>query len=578
MTVSLRNYQLEAVEIVISSANAGITRQLISLPTGSGKTIIMSAIAKELNKRTLILAHRQELLTQTVDKLKLVWPGISIGMCQGDRDEIHNQVVVGSVQSCSRPKRLERLRAQGFELLMIDEAHHSVADTYQSIINTLGFNEGTSKLLVGVSATCDREGLGSIFDKITFSKSISTMINNGYLSPVMGRKILTNLPLEKIRTHNSDFAICDLAEAVNTSGRNQFIVEKFLEYAPKRKGIAFCCDVNHCKDLATEFQATGINCLAVWGDMPAEERQSALSDLKHGKIQLVTSCGVLTEGFDEASLSCVVMARPTKSQSLYIQCVGRGLRLYPSKENCLVLDFTDRFHNLDSVMSLTKTIPEAVHIEERKKVEDPEEVDHTPKIASFEEVDEEFDILGQQRFIWTDLGNDEWSLQDDDRNEIVIRLKGSGYVANLFYSDDSSIQIISEPLPLEYCQGCAEDYARRHLKIALADANAAWMNSNEPPTSGQRDYLEKLNAWDDSLTKAQAALEIRKQVALKNKIRRGLNNEPFTKKQKWFLDKHKIKTDNMTKLQAMREISKLKQKVSSIRRQSVDDGERNTSK
>jgi ATP-dependent helicase IRC3 len=227
MTVALRNYQIEAVETIISAANAGISRQLISLPTGSGKTIIMSALAKELNKKTLILAHRQELITQTADKLKLVWPGISIGICQGERDEIHHPIVVGSVQSCSRPKRLERLREQGFELLMIDEAHHSVADTYQSVINTLGFGEGTNKLLVGVSATCAREGLGSIFDSITFSRSISTMIGSGYLSPVIGRKILTNFQLEKIRISNGDFAIGELAEAVNTPERNQFIVGCF---------------------------------------------------------------------------------------------------------------------------------------------------------------------------------------------------------------------------------------------------------------------------------------------------------------------------------------------------------------
>lgn len=561
MTVSLRNYQLEAIETVISAANAGTTRQLISLPTGSGKTIIMSALAKKLNKRTLILAHRQELLSQTVDKLKLVWPEISIGICQGDRDEIHHPVVVGSVQSCSRPKRLEKLRDQDFELLMIDEAHHSVADTYQRVINSLGFNEGDNKLLVGVSATCDREGLGSIFDRITFSRSIATMIGNGYLSPVIGRKILTNLPMEKIRIQNGDFAICDLVEAVNTSGRNQFIVEKFLEYAPKRKGIAFCCDVNHCKDLAAEFQAYGVNCRAVWGDMPTEDREQVINDLKHGKIQLVTSCGVLTEGFDEASISCVVMARPTRSQSLYIQCVGRGLRIYPSKENCLVLDFTDRFHNLDSVMSLTKIIPEAVHIEERPRMEDPEEIAHTTKISSLEEIDEEFDLLGQQRFIWTNLGDNEWSLQDDAKNEIVIRPEGSGYVADLFYSDDSSRKIINDPIPLEYCQGCAEDYARRHLKIALANANAAWMNADEPPTSKQRDYLEKLNAWNDSFTKAEAALEIRTQVAIKNKNRRKLAFEPMTDKQKYFLSGYGINTEGMSKLAAIMEISKLKQRV-----------------
>ena len=114
---------------------------------------------------------------------------------------------------------------------MIDECHHAIAKSYQDIINILGFGEGTEKLLLGVTATPDRNGLGLIFDKVTFARSISTMISSGYLSPVVGRKIQTNFTLEKIRTQNGDFAIEELAEAVNTSERNTFIVSKFKEYA-----------------------------------------------------------------------------------------------------------------------------------------------------------------------------------------------------------------------------------------------------------------------------------------------------------------------------------------------------------
>lgn len=557
-TVQLRDYQKEAVGAVILALNTGVKRQLIALPTGSGKTIIMSALAKTINKRTLILAHRQELITQTAEKLKLVWPEVSIGICQGERDEIDHSVVVGSVQSCSRPKRLERLKALGFELLMIDEAHHSVADTYQSVINTLGFGEGTDKLLVGVSATCGREGLGSIFESITFSRSISTMIGSGYLSPVVGRKILTNFAFEKIRTQNGDFAIGELAEAVNTPERNQFIVDKFLEYAPDRKSVAFCCDVQHCKDLGTAFQARGVQCSAVWGDMPPEVRERTLSNLKNGNIQVVTSCGILTEGYDEASLACVVMARPTKSQSLYIQCVGRGLRTHPSKENCLVLDFCDRYHNLDSAMTLTKIIPEALHVEEQE-TEEPVEIDRTPKITSLEQVDNVFDILGQQRFIWTALDGGEWSLQDDERREIVLRPEGSGYVADLYQVDGSSWQIIKSPIPLEYCQSSCEDYARRNLKVSFADSNAGWMNESVPATNGQRDYLEKMKAWQDSMTKAEASLRIRELVAHKNKQRRQLASEPITEKQNIFLQRRGVDTSSMNKFQAMQAISKLKQ-------------------
>lgn len=154
MTIALREYQSECLETVLNEFKAGVTRQLVTLPTGSGKTVVMAAIAKEINKRTLILAHREELISQTIDKFKLFWPGVNIGVCMAERDEVDCHIVVGSVQSCSRPKRLERLKAQGFNVLLIDESHHAVSDSYQSIINTLGFITGNAdKLLIGVTAT-----------------------------------------------------------------------------------------------------------------------------------------------------------------------------------------------------------------------------------------------------------------------------------------------------------------------------------------------------------------------------------------------------------------------------------------
>lgn len=407
--IKLRPYQVEALEAVLEAKDQGISRQLVVLPTGSGKTIVMAAIARLLNKRLLLLAHREELIQQAFEKFKLFWPDADIGICMAEKEETNNQIVIGSIQSCSRPKRLGRLKEKGFDLMMIDEAHHSTADSYQNIINELGFVGGCDKLLVGVTATpsrSDKFGLGRTFDKITFSRSISTMIKSGYLAPVVGRKILTNFSLRGVKTFGGDFSISYLAEVVNSPERNTFIASKFVEYAQERKGIAFCCDVQHCKDLSEAFKSLGITSFPIWGDMDPIERKNTLAAFKDGQIQILTSCGILTEGYDEPSITAVIMARPTKSAGLYTQCVGCGLRLWPGKENCLVLDFSDTHNNLDSIMTLASTIPGSVEVKDSIPAIENEEVDRRPKIEVLEDRDEIFDILGAARFLWVNIGDE----------------------------------------------------------------------------------------------------------------------------------------------------------------------------
>jgi len=382
------------------------------------------------------------------------------------------------------------------------------------------------------------------------------MIKAGYLSPVTGRKILTNLVLNRIQINHGDFCLSELSELVNTPDRNNFIVEKFKEYAPERKTVAFCCDVQHCKDLSDAFKAHGIRSAAVWGDMPSIERERALSGLKSGLLQAVTSCGILTEGYDEPTINAIIMARPTRSRSLYIQCVGRGLRLYPSKQDCLVLDFSDKHHNLDGIMSLTSTIPEAEIKGNAPQVEH-EEVDMRPRIEVISDCDKVFDILGSTRFIWVQVGN-EWSLQDDEKNELIMHPAGTGFTAILYLQNGTTQKIVKEPLPLEYCSGVCEDFARRNLKVAFADQSKPWMAADATPTQGQIDFLGKNKISSNGMTRGQASIEIRKIVAVKNKQRRDLSDEPMSDKQKHFLIGHGIDTSKMNKLVAIQTIGKIK--------------------
>ena len=558
--IKLRDFQQEAVQATINEfEECKVNSLLINLPTGCGKTPIAAAIAKHYsNKKVLFITNREELIAQGLRTFKLVLgKNASIGICKAEKNDINKRIVIGSIQTCSGDKRLEQLKNQNFEILLIDECHHSIAPTYKKIIDVLGFKD-SNKLLVGFTATPDRKGIDDVFQKIVYSRSISTMIKANYLSSVTGRKILTTTSIDGVSISQGDFAVGELSYAINTPERNDFIVQKFLIYAARRKGgcVAFCADVQQCVDLADAFKSQGISAAAVYGSMNKDERKKILKGLKKGTIRVVTSCGVLCEGFDEPSLETILMCRPTRSRSLFIQCIGRGLRRSPEtgKVDCLVLDFADNAHNLNAIASLSSTIPDAPLIEEKENNSKEDVVSKPVSVEVVEIADEVYDILGQSRFIWVDIGDNEFSLTSDDGMEIIISPQANGYVAKLYPKE---LSIVKEPLPLDYCSGVCEDYTRNNLKVSFADTNNNWLSGAmlEFPTPGQIKQLKEHGVrWVD-MNKAEAFLKLREIFALKNKQIRLSKKEPATEKQKKLLEQLGIPVNNMSKFEARYKIS-----------------------
>lgn len=564
--IELRDYQLEAVKSVQKEYKLKTRRQLIVLPTGTGKTIVFAAISKDFNKRTLILAHRDELIQQAVAKARLYWPEADIGIVKADLQEYDHQIVVGSVQSCMYKKRIKRLKEQGFQILIIDEAHHAVAASYQKIIKKLGFIRKTGKqLLLGFTATPERAdnlGLGDTFQKIVFMRSIATMIAQGYLCPVSAHRCLTGVSLDGIRTLRGDFQVGDLATAVNIQGRNEFIVDKYQLHGEGRKAVAFCVDVQHCHDLAKAFNDRGITAKAVWGAMDLDERRRTLVELHDGTIKICTSCGVLTEGFDEPSINCILMARPTKSRGLYIQCVGRGLRTDMGKSDCLVLDFADQGHDLNSVMTLRNTMPEVIEASEREELLLKEETDKPSNVPVIEVYDGQFDILGRAAFLWVDIGDGEYSLMDDAYREIILSPVGDDKYMATLWRNDIKTDILDRPLPLDYARGVCEDYARQYLEIKYCESTSLLYSTNRlAPTDKQIKLLEKYGISADNMSKSQAAIAIRQYHAIHKKQLRQLAAVPLTDKQKFYLESQGIKTGGTSKIDAMRMISMLKKGI-----------------
>lgn len=510
--ISLRDYQTDSINAVIRAKNEeNITRPLISLPTGTGKTIVFAELARRLGAKTLIIAHRDELLRQAKDKVKMIWPEASVGIIKAKENDYQGKnVVCTSVQSLSREKRLNQVSSEEFDLLVIDEAHHSCAKSYKDIIERLGFAEDDpGKLLLGVSATCfraDKKGLAHIFQKIVYQVSILTMIRAGYLSDVRGYRAYSDTDLSGVGTRNGDFIDSQLAAAINIEKRNQFIVDSYLEYAPGRKAIAFCADVQHAKDLADIFQQNGIESKALSGKSTEDERRESLQAFSRGDIQVLTNCGLFTEGFDEPSIDCVLMARPTNEKILYTQCIGRGTRKYPGKNDCIIIDFADNRHdvcNLPSTLGYDKDKlkngESIIEEEEREERNERDKIEVSRSLGALKI--KEFDLLSKSVFRWIQAGV-EWRLPIGPGLYGVLKPDGLKYKTYLLRKGEQPELFYPTSLEIGYAQGIVEDHARK-ISGSFSRKDAPWRNV--PATDKQSDLLRKLGLDPGGMTKGRAA-------------------------------------------------------------------------
>ncbi|NNF97851.1 MAG: DEAD/DEAH box helicase [Desulfobacteraceae bacterium] len=362
-TIQLRDYQRQCLHAILSRYREGIRRQLVCLPTGSGKTVIFADFPRyfQMKNQMLVLAHRQELLDQAREKIRRANPDLRVEIEQaGRKADPDCDVVVASVPTLGRKgsRRLSRMDPDRFYLIVVDEAHHSTAATYKRVLNHFGvFDEDTKKLVVGFTATPKRgdgQGLEAVYQEITFSRDISEMIAANYLAPLAGYRVETDVDLSRVRRRMGDFVTSQLAAAVNIGERNDLVVDVYRRYLEGRPTLCFCVDVAHVKSVTTAFRKNGIPAAGITGEMERSARESILRDFRNGKIRVLANCMVLTEGYDEPSVSGIILARPTQSALLYTQMIGRGTRLYPGKENVTVVDVVDatRDHSLTTLPEL----------------------------------------------------------------------------------------------------------------------------------------------------------------------------------------------------------------------------------
>lgn len=383
--VTLRDYQRQAIDATHrafrgearGTGSGPVNRAAIVLPTGAGKTVVFThpdfrggvLTGERARQRMLVLVHRDELAQQTVAKLHSIDPGASVGRVQAQHDDTDAQIIVGSVQTLARATRRERIRDVG--LLVVDEAHHATARTYVEVLEHFGaFATGPfgGTPTAGFSATlargADDGNLGDVWEEVVLRRDVLDGIREGWLVDVKGKRVqLAGLDLRDVKRSRGDFTDGDLGEHLRAADAPEQVAAAYLELAADRQGVAFWPDVETAKVGAEEMTRAGVPAAVVLGSTSVEERAGIFEAYRRGDLQVLSSCMVLTEGWDMPQASAAVIARPTQSAPLYVQMAGRVLRPYHAptrfgrKRDALIIDVVGATgsHRLATLADLSVT-------------------------------------------------------------------------------------------------------------------------------------------------------------------------------------------------------------------------------
>ena len=332
--MQLRPYQSSLIEELRGGFRAGVRRQLLVSPTGSGKTVLFAFIVKGAVAKTLrvmVLAHRAEILDQISRTLTAV--GVQHGLIQAGEDmSATAQVQVASVQTLVR--RFDKVPSP--DIVIVDEAHHSTAGQWAKV-----FAQYPNAMFLGVTATPERldgSGLGEFYQRLVRGPEVQWLIDNGFLSQPVYFAPKQAIDLSAIRKMAGEFSKEDAAALLDKPSITGDAVAHYLKYASRRKAVAFCVNLKHAEHVAEQFRASGIPAGTIDGTLTREDRKQRVADLASGKISVLTSCEIVSEGFDLPAVDAAILLRPTASLALHLQQVGRCLRVAPGKSESIILD------------------------------------------------------------------------------------------------------------------------------------------------------------------------------------------------------------------------------------------------
>ena len=351
--LELKKHQIEALKSLQAMRDRSETIALLYHATGTGKTVTAVMDAKNCGGRTLFLAHTQELVNQATETFCKLWPSVTVGRYMESIKQPRAHVVCGSIQSVAL--HLDDFKDDAFDYLIVDEAHHASADTYQKVLSYF-----KPSFTLGLTATPERTDdnkvILDIFKNTAHKLDIQTAVEIGELVPIRCIRIHTNIDLTKVRFNSVQYNIRDLESKIYVPERNQLIVDTWMQYVRDKRTVVFCASVKHAEQIAELFRNQGIQAASVSGGMKQSERKEFQDKFVSREIQVLCACDLLNEGWDCPEIEVLFMARPTMSKVLYTQQLGRGMRLFEGKESLMVFDFVDNASQYNMPQSLHRLI------------------------------------------------------------------------------------------------------------------------------------------------------------------------------------------------------------------------------
>lgn len=516
--LNLFPYQREAADAVHAAYRTGTRRPGIAMATGGGKTVVFSKIIEESGERALVIAHRKEIIEQAAQKVGYVIDPADVGIVMGDRNQFDAPVVVASIQTIANPRRLARLGT--FGLVVVDECHHASSPSYVETLGRLGVGQGMTTKALGVSATWDRAdglGLDHVFDEIVYTVGIEHLIASGHLADIRALTIETELDTAGVAGNGSgDFNAEALSRRIVDSDYADTLAHAVLEHALDRTCLVFAPNVRTADLFRDALRAIGIAAESVNGETPRPVREGIVSDLRSGRLRAVVNCGVFTEGTDLPIVDCVVMGRPTASRALYQQMAGRGLRRYPGKHDCLILDLVGNTGRLPlqtraSLLGWTPKPGTREIASFRQAIADPDGVLGGPEVKgvlgqAFRQQAQPVDLIDRERLAWAQLDISTFSLPAGEQGQVVIRQEPAGTYEVLQFGRDRSRRELGRGLDVGYAQGVAEAFVVEAGAETLVNPQARWRTRKEPATGKQLAALDRWRiAYEPGITKVEAS-------------------------------------------------------------------------